>query len=186
LRFHPLSFTEAFWILHIWIPHEKLSLIMYFWIIESKMTVFHNFSKNRHSTKWVISLVDLSPPWFWNFSSIIIRHSNRHLKQNKSMHRFFSNIFILLRIPIFFHSSAKIAKKWARILGFWLQKVYLRAKWTGYSESVWKTASNNLSFIKKYFPSKSNPYSPSGIFYWIFPWGPLRVGFWRKIFFDKT
>lgn len=33
LRFHPLPFTAAFWILHIWIPHQKLSLIMYFWII---------------------------------------------------------------------------------------------------------------------------------------------------------
>ena len=90
LRFHPLSFTEAFWILHIWIPHQKLSLIMYFWIIKTKMTVFHSFCKNRHSTKWVIPLVDLSPPWFWNFSSIIIHYSNRHLKANKSTYRFFS------------------------------------------------------------------------------------------------
>jgi hypothetical protein len=90
LRFHPLPFVEAFWILHIWNPHRKLSLIMYFWVIKNEMTVFHNFGKNRHSTKWVISLVDLSSPWFWNFFSIIIRHSNRHLKLNKSTHRFFS------------------------------------------------------------------------------------------------
>ena len=74
LRFHPISFIEAFWILHIWIRHQKLSLIMYFWIIKNKMIVFHNFGKNRHSTKWVISLANLSPPWFWNFFTIIIHH----------------------------------------------------------------------------------------------------------------
>jgi hypothetical protein len=70
-------------------------------------------------------------------------------------------------------------------LRFWLQKVYLQANWAWYSESVWKTASNNLHFIKNYFPSKSDPYSPWGIFYWIFRWAPLRVGFWGKIIFDE-
>ena len=89
LEFRPFSLTVTFWIWYIRICHRKLSLIMCLWATKSKIPVLKNFDKSRWATSWTTFLANLSPPWFWNFSPIVIRHSNRHLKLNKSMHRFF-------------------------------------------------------------------------------------------------
>ena len=83
---------------------------MYFWVTKTKIPVLHNFDKSKHLAKWATSLANLSPPWFWNFYPIVIRHSNRHLKLNKSTYRFFSNIVFLLEILFFSMPMAKSPK----------------------------------------------------------------------------
>ena len=89
LRFRPLPLTVTFWIWYIRIQHRKLSLIKCLWAIKNKIPVLKNFDKSRWAISWTTFLANLSPPWFWNFSPIFIRHSNRHLKLKKSTHRFF-------------------------------------------------------------------------------------------------
>ena len=79
----------TFWIEYIRIQHRKLSIIMCFWATKNKISVLKNFDQSTWARPWFTFLANLSPLWFWIFSPIVIRHSNRHLKLNKSTHRFF-------------------------------------------------------------------------------------------------
>ena len=78
LRFHPFPLTETFWIWYIRIHHRKLSLIMCLWATKNKIPMLKNFDNSRWVTSWTTFLANLSPPWFWNFYPIVIRHSNHH------------------------------------------------------------------------------------------------------------
>ena len=89
LRFRPLPLTVTFWIWYIRIQHRKRSIIMCFWATKNKIFVLKNFDQSTWARSWFTFLANLSPLWFWIFSPIVIRHSNRHLKLNKSTHRFF-------------------------------------------------------------------------------------------------
>ena len=108
---------------YILIPHGKLGLIAYFWVTKSKQAAFHDFDKSKYSTQWPPTLANLSPPWFWNFSQIFIRCSNRHSKTNKSTHRFFSNTFPLSNKARFYKSQ------WTKIRVQLINLALLYRKW---------------------------------------------------------